>query len=542
MNYPLIERESASVSRPAWIAFHAVLALVTLLAAWPRVNVAREDSLWLDELHTGWVVSGPWAEVSLRAAEGNQAPVYFWFTTASVQLTGLSELGLRSVSLLAGCLAVFVAAAFVFQWTRSLLAGWTVAILISCDESMIWYASEARPYGLLMLAGFLQMFTVWKAVDRLTNADQASHSNRSFTSLLIAYGPLVLLSWLVVYIHYTGGLLLAAEMMIIVWWLLNNKFPFQQHSWRTVLIVSILIAIGLVPLWWQVGVVAGRRGNWDSVASMERLVRGLELPLLGWILVPGTLLMFFQPADRRLKSAIWLTGLVPLLVFLLIVLSQVSGVAALALPRYFSVAMILPAVFAGLVIGTLRQPQSRVWLAALLLIGSGIVLWNQSAWWRTSVDQLDFAPMRQEGWQEAIDSINSDVDSQQWPVVLFAGVIEDAAAHLEKDQRFQQYLLFPVNSLHPILNRPEKVSAGSTLGVPHFSQTQLNQIEQAGGAWILIRHQQPIIDEIIDELSQALATSQGPGISIRYVQPKQENVGLVTLVAVEVVPSRATTQ
>ncbi len=506
------------------------------------MTVARSDSLWLDELHTGWVVSGPWSEVSLRAAEGNQAPVYFWFTTASVQLTGLSELGLRSVSLLAGCLVVFVAAAFVFHWTRSMLAGWTVAILASCDETMIWYASEARPYSLLMLAGLLQLFTVWTAIDRLTDADQTSHSNRSFASLLITYGPLVLSSWLVVYIHYTGGLLLAAEMIIVAWWLLDNKFPFQQHASRTVLIVGALIAIGLVPLWWQVGLVASRRENWDSVASMERLVRGLELPLLGWILVPGIVLVFVQPADRRLKLAIWSTGLVPLLVFLLLVLAQVSGIAALALPRYFSVAMILPAVFAGLVIATPRQPRCRVLLAALLLIGSGIVHWNQSDWWRTSVDQMAFAPMRQENWQEAIDSINSGDDTQPWPVVLFASVIEDAAALSETDQRFQQYLLFPVNSLHPILNRPGKTSAGSTLGIPHFSQRQLDQIEQAGGVWLLIRHQQPIIDEIVDELSRAFATSQGPGISIRYVQPKQEDVGLVTLVAVEIVPSGATTQ
>lgn len=513
-----------------------------LLAAWPRVTVARADALWLDELHTGWVVSGPWAEVSLRAAEGNQAPVYFWFTAAAVQLTGLSELGLRSVSLLAGCLVVFVAAAFVFHWTRSMFAGWMVAILAGCDETMIWYASEARPYSLLMLAGLLQLFTVWKAIDSMTNADPSSHSNRSFTSLLMAYGPLVLSSWLVVYIHYTGGLLLAAEIIIVAWWLLDNKFSFQQHSWRTVLIIGILIAIGLMPLWWQVGMVASRRENWDSVASMERLVRGLELPLLGWILVPGIVLMFVQPADRQLKSVIWLTGLVPTLVFLLLVLAQVSGIAALALPRYFSAVMILPAVFAGLVIATPPQPRCRVLLAALLLIGSGLVHWNQSPWWRTSVDQMAFAPMRQENWQEAIDSINSSDDTQQWPVVLFAGVIEDAAALSETDRRFQQYLLFPVNSLHPILNRPGNISAGSTLGVPHFSQRQLEQTKQAGGVWLLIRHQQPIIDEIVNELSQAFANSQGPGISISYIQPEREESGLVTLVAVEVVRPRATKQ
>ena len=37
------------------------------------------ESLWLDELHTGWTVAGTWSDVSDRAAAGNQTPCYFWF-------------------------------------------------------------------------------------------------------------------------------------------------------------------------------------------------------------------------------------------------------------------------------------------------------------------------------------------------------------------------------------------------------------------------------------------------------------------------------
>ncbi|MEZ6075018.1 MAG: hypothetical protein R3C56_04880 [Pirellulaceae bacterium] len=39
---------------------------------------AATESLWLDELHTSWVVAGPWSDVASRARQGNQSPLFFW--------------------------------------------------------------------------------------------------------------------------------------------------------------------------------------------------------------------------------------------------------------------------------------------------------------------------------------------------------------------------------------------------------------------------------------------------------------------------------
>jgi 4-amino-4-deoxy-L-arabinose transferase-like glycosyltransferase len=75
----------------------AILALGAFLRLWQA-----GESLWIDELHTSWVVSGKLSEVLPRAAMGNQSPLYFWGMWLLVQVTGQSEWTLRLPSLLAG--------------------------------------------------------------------------------------------------------------------------------------------------------------------------------------------------------------------------------------------------------------------------------------------------------------------------------------------------------------------------------------------------------------------------------------------------------
>ncbi len=70
--------------RPRWLAY-ALLGTITLLALAVRIQQAGE-SLWLDELHTAWTVSGGIGELPHRAAMGNNSPLYFllpWATTRS---------------------------------------------------------------------------------------------------------------------------------------------------------------------------------------------------------------------------------------------------------------------------------------------------------------------------------------------------------------------------------------------------------------------------------------------------------------------------
>ena len=50
-----------------------LLVLITVLGAYLRGRCAGE-SLWVDELHTAWVVADGWQEVAPRARIGNHSP------------------------------------------------------------------------------------------------------------------------------------------------------------------------------------------------------------------------------------------------------------------------------------------------------------------------------------------------------------------------------------------------------------------------------------------------------------------------------------
>jgi hypothetical protein len=61
-------------------------ACFAVLAVWPLVTI--RESLWIDELHTAWVVDGEWSEVQNRAAIGNQSPLFFYVEKATVVFFG----------------------------------------------------------------------------------------------------------------------------------------------------------------------------------------------------------------------------------------------------------------------------------------------------------------------------------------------------------------------------------------------------------------------------------------------------------------------
>src|SRR5689334_12265200 len=128
-----------------WAAL--VLGFITLAGLALRLTNISE-SLWLDELHTGWVVKDAWSDVTWRAQIGNQSAVWFYAVKLITTLGGESELTLRLLSLIAG--TALIPATY---WLVRLLmpkgssggplACGLAAALIAVDPNCIFYATEA---------------------------------------------------------------------------------------------------------------------------------------------------------------------------------------------------------------------------------------------------------------------------------------------------------------------------------------------------------------------------------------------------------------
>ena len=130
---------------PQWI----VLLLIMVSAAALRVHDVGQ-SLWLDELHTGWVVIDGFSHLAERAAMGNYGPLYFYLTWMSVQALGANELALRLPSLLASVALIPAIYLAVRSWCRSTEAALLAATLVAVDPFL--HRVRARGKGLCCAA------------------------------------------------------------------------------------------------------------------------------------------------------------------------------------------------------------------------------------------------------------------------------------------------------------------------------------------------------------------------------------------------------
>jgi len=147
-----------------------VLALlaITALAAGLRFATLGHQSFWFDEVDTVSLVrksfSGMLADVPRIE---NTPPLYFvlaWFWS---KLFGTSEIGLRSLSALAGTITVPIAylAGTVLVSRR---VGLLVAALAATSPVLVWYSQEARSYALFLLFASLSFLYFVRALGRTT--------------------------------------------------------------------------------------------------------------------------------------------------------------------------------------------------------------------------------------------------------------------------------------------------------------------------------------------------------------------------------------
>jgi len=145
----------------------AMIAAVMMIAALMRWGVCGE-SLWVDELHTSWVVTDGFQDVAARAAEGNQTPGYFLVLWFWVQCWGESEWTLRLPAVIASTLTCGLLAMAVWRLAGNVWAGCLAGLGLALQQSSIFYGSEARGYAIVMLATSV---VLWGLLERHLSAD-----------------------------------------------------------------------------------------------------------------------------------------------------------------------------------------------------------------------------------------------------------------------------------------------------------------------------------------------------------------------------------
>ncbi|MDA0658791.1 MAG: glycosyltransferase family 39 protein [Planctomycetota bacterium] len=468
-----------------WREFLFVLGL-TVLSLWLRWNAARQ-SLWLDELHTAWVVADDFRHIDLRARQGNSTPVYFTLVWLISNLVGPSAISLRGLSI--GCGTVLVPVAFYLMrsWTGSSCAAALTAVLIALDSDFIFFASEARPYAMVQFLTLTHVAIFWN----LWQAERVTRVAASWGCIA------AILLWT----HITSVWLVLAEFVFLVVTPRGRTLLQQNRFWYG----SLIPLAALAMLGRRLGELLARRENWQLFVPQPTWQGVIEMfPITSYVLVPCLCLglcwlvnvslravrvggnglgqeikeNWRQLSPFLLWSACWFV--VPMVGAL--VLTEWDW-ARLFFRRYLMVASLAPLILGGVVTSLASKRRSQ---CAILLC---VLCWCHGATFLRFVRTGDWPlPNRHQDWASAATRIASRKDAP-WPIMLDAGLIETpwlTARPIDEWDAWRDYLLFPLRSIYDTGIPPKmQIPIASRSDAP-LKDEDLVQLDSATGAWLLL--------------------------------------------------------
>lgn len=460
----------------------AIVIIGAVLRLW-QIN----ESFWVDELHTSWVVTGPFAAVAERAALGNQSPLYFWLVWCFACLPLPPELALRLPSLLAGC-ALPVA---IYWLAQELLRGGEKtevdtapllgAALVAIDPLAIFYSQEARPYALLLLTTMIHFALLLRVLARTTGPARVGW---------------VITGALLVHWHYTGALILVAECVSLVVLVILSRKPASEQTGGSANDIAICfacwidlaaLAVLILPAIPGILAVAARRENWTQFVQPQPAVEILRM--FPW--TPAIIVLAWLNSRRPVISqrsvvllASWL--LVPLV---LAWICTRMDVAALFHKRYLIAAWPASLLAASMCIRLVPNRASQAVVAAVVLAisfaNSGIV---QN--WRHDGRLLH---ERKEDWRAAVRELNSVLSRAENAgssiVFLNSALIEADELPQSKDSRLVEYCLYPLHgaySLPPDARASPLTNASAGKYLLPSARVQLT-IENTRSIWLIGR-------------------------------------------------------
>jgi hypothetical protein len=220
------------------------ILLAAVAVRWESLN----ESLWLDELHSAWVISGDWTDVAQRARIGNQSPLYFYVLKCCRGIGGSYEPCIRLPSLLSVLATTIMLYLIALRATGSTAIGALVATVAAFDPKFIFYATEARPYAVVQMVALMTVACFYCCVQTPTMPRRVAWITGSV---------------LLCYLHYTAVLVPLTTALVLVW-LWRSRGAVVQYSLTAYTIDISLVVISTVPLWSHMLQIAGRRQQWEQ--------------------------------------------------------------------------------------------------------------------------------------------------------------------------------------------------------------------------------------------------------------------------------------
>src|SRR5215204_1376947 len=145
-----------------------MLAGIVVLAGVLRFATLDGQSYWFDEAVTVQLLRMDLGDMLSAIPDSESTPpLYYVVAWLWTQLFGTGEVGLRSLSALAGTATIPVAYA-VGARALSARAGLVAAALVAANPLLVWYSQEARAYALLVLLTALTVLVLPRALERPT--------------------------------------------------------------------------------------------------------------------------------------------------------------------------------------------------------------------------------------------------------------------------------------------------------------------------------------------------------------------------------------
>lgn len=462
-----------SSALPSWktsVLLGLGVAVLALVLRWPSIG----ESLWVDELHTAWVVSDGIQDVPYRAEMGNQASLYFLIVWVWTQLTGLHEWSLRMPSLVSGMLCAGLIAVIAHRWTRDAWVAAAAGIVAAMDIDWIFFATEARVYAMVQVFAVLQVVLAWQLLQHDQRRDWI---------------------WLVVvtigsfYLHYSTILFsVCLAGMILV--LADSKLK-RLHLLVAAGCVAMVVAITLPVL----ASIFHRRENWAQFITATSRNEWTRWGTALAALTPLVLLaaIYARHWSAEAKRAVLIGGMV----FVPITaawFTTATGVAALFFGRYLiSSETLIPLLLVSM---AALVPASRWRIGGLIL--AVVIAFGLRA-------PQYLGPMRGEDWRTITQAVSRELESNPQPtdVLIASGLIEtDILANFPKRlmlfmHHWEAYARLPIESIYA-LPQHDGDHFGLTYTNPGKVTPEYRRDSKAGRPIVLIvRGTQPVADQVV---------------------------------------------